>query len=139
MTGEPQDKWVVGTGFRRTRKRAKPLAFWLYNLRTRSPASCLGGRADHVAEPAAGHANPTTTLPVYEVDPEQKASLGGRTGPGVLDQADLRHELNCGTRIWNQTGSAMRVVAQAVENFGEPSGTRTQDPLIKSQVLFRLS
>ncbi len=29
--------------------------------------------------------------------------------------------------------------AQAMGKFGEPCGTRTHDPLIKSQVLYRLS
>ena len=63
----------------------------------------------------------------------------GRRWVEVLDGADLRAESNFGTRIWNQAGPAMRVVAQAVEKIGEPSGDRTQDPLIKSQVLYHLS
>ena len=57
----------------------------------------------------------------------------------MLDEADLRAEANFGTRIWNQPGPAMKVVAQVVERFGEPSRDRTEDPLIKSQVLCQLS
>ena len=63
----------------------------------------------------------------------------GRRWVEVLDRADFRADLESGTKKWNQAGSAMQVVAQALEKIGEPSGTRTQDPLIKSQVLFRLS
>ena len=57
----------------------------------------------------------------------------------VLDAADVTAEANFGTKIWNQTAPNVRVVAQAAEKLGEPSGIRTLDPLIKSQVLYRLS
>ena len=42
---------------------------------------------------------------------------------------DGEADISFGTR--NQTASNLRVLAQAVETFGEPSRTRTQDPLIK--------
>ena len=78
-----------------------------------------------------GHANPTTTLRYYaKWIPSQ-----GRRWVEVLDGTSWSADLEFGTKKWNQPGSAMRVVAQAIENIGEPSGTRTQDPLIKSQVL----
>ena len=64
--------------------------------------------------------------------------IDSEPGP-ALSRGVGRHDVGCrlesGTKKWNQAGSAMRVVAQAIENIGEPSGTRTQDPLIKSQVL----
>ena len=63
----------------------------------------------------------------------------GRRWVEVLDAADVTAEANFGTKIWNQTAPNVRVVAQAAEKLGEPSGIRTLDPLIKSQVLYRLS
>ena len=57
----------------------------------------------------------------------------------VLDRADWAADLEFGTKIWNQTGPNVQVVAQAIEKLGEPSGIRTLDPLIKSQVLYQLS
>ena len=82
-----------------------------------------------------GHANPSTTLRHYaKWIPSQ-----GRRWVEVLDRADWSAGLEIGTRIWNQTGSNRKIVAQAIENLGEPCGTRTHDPLIKSQVLYRLS
>ncbi len=47
----------------------------------------------------------------------------------------LTAEANFGTKIWNQTAPNVQVVAQAAEKLGEPSGIRTLDPLIKSDVL----
>ena len=49
------------------------------------------------------------------VDLRHTYASKGQRGVEVLDGADLRAEANGGTRIWNQTGPAMRVVAQAVE------------------------
>jgi hypothetical protein len=63
----------------------------------------------------------------------------GRRWVEALDQVELRDEVNFGTKIWNQSGHNAQVVAQAIEKLGEPSGTRTRDPLIKSQVLYLLS
>ena len=57
----------------------------------------------------------------------------------MLDAADVTAEANFGTKMWNQTAPSVQVVAQALEKLGEPSGIRTLDPLIKSQVLYRLS
>jgi hypothetical protein len=61
----------------------------------------------------------------------------------VLDQADIIAGLDVGSRVgtkkWSQPGCPTAVVAQAVEKLGEPSGIRTLDPLIKSQVLYQLS
>src|SRR2546425_1005060 len=75
-----------------------------------------------------GHANPSTTLRHYaKWIPSQ-----GRRWVEVLDRADWSAGLEIGTKIWNQTGPNLQVVAQAIEKLGEPSGTRTRDPLIKS-------
>ena len=57
----------------------------------------------------------------------------------VLDHADWRADLESGTRIWNQALHNAGPARQVVETIGEPSGIRTLDPLIKSQVLYLLS
>jgi hypothetical protein len=74
------------------------------------------------------HANPTTTLRHYA----KWIPSRGRRWVEVLDRADWPAEANFGTRMWNQTAPNVQVVAQAIEKLGEPSGTRTLDPLIKS-------
>jgi hypothetical protein len=59
------------------------------------------------------------------------------------DGAGCRRREGLWFRSWNQkvdqTGFSAAGVAQAIEKLGEPSGIRTLDPLIKSQVLYRLS
>ena len=82
-----------------------------------------------------GHATPTTTLRYYaKWIPSQ-----GRRWVEVLDRADWALEPGFGTRIWNQALHNAGPARQVVETIGEPSGIRTLDPLIKSQVLYRLS
>ena len=71
-----------------------------------------------------GHATPTTTLPFYAKWIPSK----GRRWVEVLDRAELRDEVNFGTKIWNRSRHNAQVVPQAVEKPGEPSGTRTRDP-----------
>ena len=63
----------------------------------------------------------------------------GRRWVEVLDHADIAAGLGVGTKNWNQMAPNTRVVAQAIEKLGEPSRDRTEDPLIKSQVLCQLS
>jgi integrase len=134
--GRLQDKWVAGKAFRRLLKTAGLPGFRLYDLRhTYASLLLAAGAPITYVSAQLGHANPTTTLRYYAKWIPSK----GRRWVEVLDGADLRADANFGTRIWNQTGPAMRVVAQAVERIGEPSGDRTQDPLIKSQVLYHLS
>jgi hypothetical protein len=98
-----------------------------------------------------GHATPTTTLRYYaKWIPSQ-----GRRWVEVLDEADFTTGLDLTTRLdvaagrgfgskvgtkkSNQTAFSATGVAQAIGKLGEPSGTRTLGPLIKSQVLYRLS
>ena len=82
-----------------------------------------------------GHVNPTTTLRHYA----KRIPSQGRRWVEVLDRVDLRGDPAFGTRIWNQGLHNAAVVAQAAGKIGEPSGDRTRDPLIKSQVLCHLS
>ncbi len=86
-----------------------------------------------------GHANPATTLRYYaKWIPSQ-----GRRWVEVLDHADIASGLDVGstvgTKNWNQMAPNTQLVAQAIEKLGEPSRDRTEDPLIKSQVLCQLS
>jgi integrase len=132
----PYDKWKAGDAFRRTLKRAGLPHFRLYDLRhTYASLLLAAGAPITYVSAQLGHANPSTTLRHYaKWIPSQ-----GRRWVEVLDRADWSAGLEIGTRIWNQTGSNLKIVAQAIEKLGEPCGTRTHDPLIKSQVLYRLS
>jgi integrase len=134
--GRVQDKWVAGKAFRRMLKKAKLPAFRLYDLRHTFASLLLAAGAPITYVSAQlGHATPTTTLRFYAKWIPSK----GRRWVEALDQVELRDEVNFGTKIWNQSGHNAQVVAQAIEKLGEPSGTRTRDPLIKSQVLYLLS
>jgi integrase len=132
----PYDKWKAGDAFRRTLKRAGIPHFRLYDLRhTYASLLLAAGAPITYVSAQLGHANPSTTLRHYaKWIPSQ-----GRRWVEVLDRADWSVGLEIGTKIWNQAGSNLKIVAQAIEKFGEPCGTRTHDPLIKSQVLYRLS
>ena len=137
---------VVGTAFRRTLKRAGLPAFRLYDLHhTYASLLLAAGAPITYVSAQLGHATPTTTLRYYaRWIPSQ-----GRRWVEVLDQADISARVDVGagrgfgsrvgTKNWNQTDFLTEVVAQAIEKPGEPSGTRTLDPLIKSQALYQLS
>ena len=129
-------KWVVGKAFRQTLKRAELPAFRLYDLRHTFASLLLAASAPITYVSAQlGHANPTTTLRHYAKWIPSK----GRRWIEVLDRADWPTEPTFGTKIWNQDLHNSVAVGEVREKVGEPSGTRTRDPLIKSQVLFRLS
>ena len=134
--GRPQDKWVVGKAFRRTLTRAGLPAFRLYDLRHTYASLLLAASAPITyVSSQLGHATPTTTLRYYaKWIPSQ-----GRRWVEVLDRADWALEPGFGTRIWNQALHNAGPARQVVETIGEPSGIRTLDPLIKSQVLYQLS
>ena len=93
--GKPQDKWVVGTAFRRTLKRAGLPAFRLYDLRThvREPPA-RGQRPDHLRQHAARSREPDDDAALLrELDPERRLSVGR----GVGSRRCAR-----GPRFWNQ-------------------------------------
>ena len=119
---------VAGKAFRRLLKAAGLPGFRLYDLRhTYASLLLAAGAPITYVSAQLGHATPTTTLRYYAKWIPSK----GQRWVEVLDGADLRAEANFGTRIWNQPGPSMKVVAQAAEKFGEPSRDRTEDPLIK--------
>ena len=77
----------------------------------------FAGNRTHAAR---GHANPTTTLRHYARWIPSK----GRRWVDALDAS--------GSKMWNQEDIHIRIAPEAVGMIGEPSGTRTRDPLIKS-------
>ena len=84
----------------------------------------FAGNRTHAAR---GHANPTTTLRHYARWIPSK----GRRWVDALDASGSKS----GTKMWNHEDIHIRIAPEAVGMIGEPSGTRTRDPLIKSQVL----
>ncbi|MBI1734475.1 MAG: tyrosine-type recombinase/integrase [Candidatus Rokubacteria bacterium] len=80
--GKPQDKWVLGTAFRRTLKRAQLPAFRLYDLRAHLREPAPGRRrADHLREPAARAREPDDDAPLLrEVDSVEGPTVGRRAG-----------------------------------------------------------
>jgi hypothetical protein len=75
---------------------------------------------------AAHHASITLTVDTYGKWLAKKPVRGGVNILGAVVGSKL------GSR-------STRGVTKPLMNTGEPCGTRTHDPLIKSQVLFRLS
>ena len=86
---------------RRTFKRAKIQAFRLYDLR-HTFASLLLAAGAPITYVSSG-TRIRTTLRFYAKWIPSK----GRRWVDVLDGADLHHELNFGTKIWNQTAPAL--------------------------------
>ena len=122
------DKWTAGDAFRRALKRAKLPGFRLYDLRHTFASLLLAAGAPITYVSAQlGHANPTTTL---RHDARWIPSKG-RRWVDALDASGSKS----GTKMWNQEDIHIRIAPEAVGMVGEPSGTRTRDPLIKSQVL----
>jgi len=81
-----------------------------------------------VCQPADGHKSPATTLKWYA-----KYIPGtGRRWVNLLDLSSGALADDSGTKKWNQGDSGASDALEAREKLGEPSGTRTRDPLIKS-------
>ncbi len=121
--------------FNQALKQAKLPEFRVYDLRhTYARLLLAAGAPITYVSNQLGHATPTLRYYAKWI-PSQ-----GRRWVEVLDHVDIAAVgLEVGTKKWNQTGPHRGVVAQAIEKLGEPSGIRTLDPLIKSQVLYRLS
>jgi hypothetical protein len=132
--------------------------FRLYDLRHTYASHLIAARADiaYVAK-QLGHAKMTTTLLFYghwfpkgdRHYVEQMESVRAAATPlkrptphddsgAVLDADEARN-----TDSWHHfdttSESGAQNVSEAPDSFGGPSGTRTPDPLIKSQLLCQLS
>ena len=118
--------------FRGVRTIAGLPHFTLYDLRHTFATQLLTEGADlmYVAH-QLGHSKPTTTLAYYAhwIPRGDKKHLDRMVGLGLPSGAHFPPALP----------QEPRQDLQVLENTGEPSGTRTRDPLIKSQVLYRLS
>src|SRR5262245_55352540 len=125
-------EWVAGRAFRRMLKKRQAAS-----VPTLRPPPHFRGpprgrrRAHHLRKRPARprHADDDPTV-LREWIPSR-----GRRWVEVIHGAELRSEANFGTRIWNESGPATPIVAQPPEKLGEPSGTRTRDPLIKRSIM----
>jgi len=135
--GHPLDISRIRKRFARAMRKAGVSGHRLYDLRHTFATSLLakGAPITYVAA-QLGHAKPTTTLQHYaRWLPEGSA--------GFVDRLDENQ-----TPFWHQFGtdpdfsdSVPQAEAEKSANLkgylSEPSGTRTRDPLIKSQMLYR--
>ena len=119
----------MGKAFRRTLKRAELPAFWLDDLRhTFASFPLAAGRSDHIRERAARSREPDDdAAPLREMDPEQRPTMG---------RGSRSRRLAVGAEFWKpERGMDLHnaeAVGEVIGGAGEPSGTRTRDPLIKS-------
>ena len=129
-SGRLLDRYAIRDAFRRALKQAGIGHHRPYDLRHTFASLLLaeGAPLPYVAA-QLGHSNPTTTLRHYA----HYLPKYGRRWVNVLD-GRARAPI-----VEPQYGTSDKVTSAMLKNFGEPSGTRTRDPLIKSQVLFRLS
>jgi len=137
----------LGSTRRRWLARAKVPAFRLYDLRHTFASLLLAAGAPITYVSAQlGHANPATTLRYYA----RWVPSRGRRWVDLLDRVTdavaSAAEAVSGAiwnQIWNQTGLNSQIGhsgdSEAPDLLGGPSGTRTPDPLIKSQLLCQLS
>jgi len=143
--GTPLDESRVRKNFAQALDHAKLEGFRVYDLR-HTFASLLLAQGAPITYVAAqlGHARPTTTLQFYAhwIPNGTERFVDGLAGPTAkkprsrkaglqirkaTEQADSR-----GHQLGTKRSSGASVAAEAPERIGEPSRTRTLDPLIKS-------
>jgi len=127
-SGEPLDAHNVRKVFRKCLKAAKlPKHFTPHGLRHTFASLLLQeGESPHYVKEQLGHASITLTVDTYG---KWFAMKPVRGGVNIL-----------GDVVGSKSGSRPTGrVTKPLVNTGEPCGTRTHDPLIKSQVLYRLS
>jgi integrase len=153
--GTPPRPHRLAKTFRKVAKAAElPGDLTLYSLRHTyvSHLIATGAVITYIAN-QVGHSKVTTTLTYYahlfpngdrrhidemeririETQPLEVAAVPADDIGIALDDDEEWPRFGPGTRAGARNG------VQAPENIGEPSGDRTQDPLIKSQVLSHLS
>jgi hypothetical protein len=134
--GSPLDGSRARKVFRAALTAAKLPSFRVYDLRHTFGSLLLSMNAALVyVSQQMGHQSPTTTLKWYA-----KYIPGtGKRWVNLLDLTSHAIAKNFGTKTWNQDDPGASGVLEAPGRSGEPSGIRTRDPLIKSQVLYLLS
>jgi len=125
--------------FRRVLKRAKmPAHFSPHSLRHTFASLLLQQSESPVyVQRQLGHASIKLTVDTYG----KWLPMGNKAAVDRLDDAApgskvVARLIPAGERAARRVAEASEIVG---EEAGEPSGTRTRDPLIKSQVLYRLS
>ena len=134
--GTPLDESRVRKNFVEALEEAKLSGFRVYDLRHTFASVLLAQRAPITYVAAQlGHSRPTTTLQFYAhwIPGGRERFVDGITGPRARKSSKLGHQL--GTKSKSTTSG----VPEVADSFGGPSGTRTPDPLIKSQLLCQLS
>jgi len=127
-SGEPLDAHNVRKVFRKCLKAAKlPKHFTPHCLRhTFATLLLQDGESVPYVQEQLGHASYNLTVDTYAKWLPKKPIRGGVNRLGGL----------LGSKLGSRSQGRL---AKPLINTGEPSGTRTRDPLIKSQVLYRLS
>jgi integrase-like protein len=126
----PLDRHNVGRAFARLLEEAKlPSHFSPHCLRHTFASLLLQrGKSPAYVQRQLGHANITLTVDTYG----RWLPMSDKSAVDELDGQD-------GSKTVAKRARPAPPYPQPREFFGEPSGTRTRDPLIKSQVLFLLS
>jgi len=134
--GGPLDHRSVGHVFRRILKRAKLPPHRLYDLRHTFASLLLNAGAPITYVSAQlGHADPAITLRVYS----RWLPTADTTWADFFESAlEVGGGLEPKSGTWSPRPRETRLLT-ARNIVGEPSGDRTRDPLIKSQVLYHLS
>ena len=125
-SGNPLDISRVRKRFNRTMKRAGISGHRLYDLRHTFATSLLakGAPITYVAA-QLGHAKSTTTLQHY-------AHWLPQADTGFVDRLDSPYWHQSGLNEPRRDVPGFTKAANIKENLGEPSGTRTRDPVIKN-------
>jgi len=133
--GKRSTSQECGRPFKRALAHTKLPGFRVYDLRHTYASLLLaaGAPITYVSE-QLGHANPSTTLRYYAKWIPSK----GRRWVDLLDRV-TRFGTTLGTTIKHLAESGVPGILETPDSFGGPSGTRTPDPLIKSQLLCQLS
>jgi hypothetical protein len=155
--GTPPPPHRVAKTFRKVLASAGLPHFRLYDLRHTFASHLIEQHADIAyVRREMGHAKMTTTLLYYghlfkqgdrthieRMERVRAAAAPLTTTTAHDDQGLVLDAEGVNASSWHHFGPAtvegMIGDLEAAEDFGEPSGDRTQDPLIKSQVLYQLS
>jgi len=128
--GKPLDSSRVRRNFRRVlRPAGLPGHFHPHCLRhTFSSLLLQQGVSPAYVQRQLGHASIKLTVDTYG----KWLPMGNKGAVDGLDSAS-------GSKMVAESAAGAGGARQTPEKLGEPSGTRTRDPLIKSQVLYQLS
>jgi len=123
--------------FRACLKAAElPGHFTPHGLHTYASILLQEGESAQYVQEQLGHASLTITTQIYGKWLPKKPVRGGVTLLDDVMPADFRL---LGSKIGSRSPRERQKRPKMLGKYGEPSGTRTRDPLIKSQELYQLS